>query len=222
MVFTETSERSGTTQRRIVKAKKAAATHTVGDEDIDDGIGAADEEDDESCSIPRYLSPDKPHSVVPKPLAMNPSIARELEQEQYEESRQERIHFTELRQRHKREQHLQKRRTAADQQNSDAKKPTPQPNPFSRFLSVFSVQPAHPEHKRALERDREEATPPSGKKFKPTDEPLGTPDPVDADEEPRTTPFSNYSVPYHTLAAAAAVLVVAVTVAYRAMKRRNA
>jgi hypothetical protein len=113
------------------------------------------------------------------------------------ESLQTRTESMKERQRLRREQALKERRT-----NPKPKTPkeSPQPNPFSRFMRVFSVEPAHPEHKRSYQGENvgEE---PVVKKPRSIDAESDS----DDDDSPSSSAFSPL-----TLGAAAAFIAVAV------------
>mmetsp|Transcript_3347 Transcript_3347/g.6995 ORF Transcript_3347/g.6995 Transcript_3347/m.6995 type:complete len:255 (+) Transcript_3347:137-901(+) len=137
--------------RRIIKAVKPDAstltpvqlleTDNNNDNDIDDNVGNAN----------------KKHSL-PLPIAESPSVARELELEKMEQQKQGRLEEMKSSQRAKRDKRLDERRKkhgtqhqnflSAGNGNDETTSSGVQANPFSRFLSAFSVQPAHPEHKR--------------------------------------------------------------------------
>jgi hypothetical protein len=114
---------------------------------------------------------------IPNEIAESPSVVREIEQEKLEMIKQERKQSSMESQKAKRESILQQRRKGGgsctpeplattndspqnDKDNTDnITKPTATPkkaavraNPMSRFLSVFSVEPLHPEHKRMFEK----------------------------------------------------------------------
>lgn len=74
----------------------------------------------------------------------NPIV--EDEQEIVEGWREERMKATQNRSKALREKELAERRKNGTSKTADASA-----NPFSRFLSVFSVEPKHPEHKRSFE-----------------------------------------------------------------------
>ena len=114
--------------------------------------------------------------------------------------RQERIQSMEKRHRAKREKMLQEKRN-----NPRSTAPKVEPNPFSRFLSVFSVEPAHPEHKRVFEGDSgiEE---PEEKRLRPTDS-------LDEDEA------KEQGIPSRLLLAAIAVAVAVVAAIHLKKKR---
>lgn len=158
-----TADRSTTPQRsrRIVKA--TIPSPSTSEHDLTEKANGKSDDDDGKPTR-YYLSPSDPHTVPPR--GQGSAVARELDDEQYEESRQERIVTMEKRQRNKREQKMQERR---NNPSTTATKKTTEANPFSRFLSVFSVEPAHPEHKRAFEGDAE-IEEPSGKKLRPSEE----------------------------------------------------
>jgi hypothetical protein len=95
-------QRSPSVTRRIVKASFKPSTEDLAD------VATAEDNDD---TMPRYLSPTS-SKHVPK-VSIDPSVERELEEEQQEESKQERIQTMEQRQRSKREKAMQQRRTEA-------------------------------------------------------------------------------------------------------------
>lgn len=96
----------------------------------------------------------------------NPIV--EDKEETAESWRQERQKASEKRAKALREKELQERRKKSSSQTADATA-----NPFSRFLSVFSVETKHPEHKRSLETEPgdDDLKGPSEKRLKPSDEP---------------------------------------------------
>lgn len=128
-------------------------------------------------------------------MPLSPEVARELEQELVEHNREERIQIAAERQRINRDKKLQEHRqrsSSMEERNADnankskTKKATF--NPMSKFLSVFSVEPKHPDHKRSLTdtniADGEEIKQPSEKKFRKNEstDSLGDADAADADD----------------------------------------
>jgi hypothetical protein len=172
--------RSNSATRRIVKASKPHPSS-----DTDGSLTILTDTDDNVTS--------GKHGVT-KVIAESPAVARELEQEHTDELRKERLLDMAERLRTKREELLQQRRTNPKPIDDKA---LLQPNPFSRFLSVFSVEPAHPEHKRVFEGGIEDNLNEPVKK---------RPRPTDLDE--------TWSSPL-TLAVAVAVAAVAVAVFLR-------
>jgi hypothetical protein len=195
-------ERSGSVTRRIVKASKPLVSPKNSN---------AAEDNRNALAVKTTLADDDAGYLSPVAIAENnPSVERELEEEQAEASRQERIQTMEQRQRSKREKAMQQRRTS----NNNEKKTVIQANPFSRFLSVFSVEPAHPEHKRAFEGD-EGIEEPSEKKLRPTDS-------VDQDEQDEALEENTKSAAFSsstTLLAAMAVAAISVLVAFHMKKK---
>ncbi|CAB9498039.1 expressed unknown protein [Seminavis robusta] len=122
--------------------------------------------------------------------------------DQTTEWRNERLKLTGKRGKALREKELQERRknnTANESANATA-------NPFSRFLSVFSVEPQFPEHKRSLETDDDkEQLQPSGKRLK-----ASTDDTDDDDDIDKT---SSGGVSWMVAAAAVAAVAVGVAIA---------
>lgn len=91
---------------------------------------------------------------------------RRDEEDDQEKWRNNRLKTTEKRGKALREKELQARRQA----NTVNKEANASGNPFSRFLSVFSVESQHPEHKRSFEASTEDdGEGPSEKRLKPTD-----------------------------------------------------
>ena len=129
-------------------------------------------------------SQQRPRRIVkasmPSPSSSDPNLLATLEETKQGEldssknaddemaglSRNERLTTMEQRQRSKREMKLQEKRQQNPPSSSTGAKP--EANPFSRFLSVFSVN-SHPEHKRAFEGDAE-IEEPLEKRPRPNDE----------------------------------------------------
>eukprot|EP00527_Entomoneis_sp_CCMP2396_P007196 CAMPEP_0198146130 /NCGR_PEP_ID=MMETSP1443-20131203/27593_1 /TAXON_ID=186043 /ORGANISM="Entomoneis sp., Strain CCMP2396" /LENGTH=240 /DNA_ID=CAMNT_0043809977 /DNA_START=152 /DNA_END=874 /DNA_ORIENTATION=- len=151
-----------TSNRRIIKAVKPTPNPLEiptpggdekknGDDDVDDSL-------------------DNSIGNMTKTIAESPSVARELELENLEQQKQGRLEEMKNSQRAKREKRLEERRKKDGVGGGDddggavaEKSNTAQPNPFSRFLSVFSVEPKHPEHKRAYEISADDDPEPPGK-----------------------------------------------------------
>ncbi|KAG7374790.1 hypothetical protein IV203_013885 [Nitzschia inconspicua] len=144
-------------RRRIIKATpppSAAATTVLAANKV---VKDADDDDD---SIVHHGG--KQHL----PAVLSSKASSELLQESIEQSKSKRLEKLSRDQKSKREKLLDAKRrglkTGSDNGNSNeeesSKKKKPQPNPFSRFLRVFSVEPEYPHHKRAYEEseiDRE-------------------------------------------------------------------
>jgi hypothetical protein len=79
--------------------------------------------------------------------------------------RNERLKASEKRGKALREKDLQERRKA----NVVNEAANAAPNPFSRFLSVFSVEPKFPEHKRSYEGEEDKTDMPSEKRLRPSE-----------------------------------------------------
>ena len=139
--------------RRIVKAvKPAPSEEKKNSEDTYDSSHNNSNDDDDFDD----KKSTKKHRDPPLIIAESPSVARELEFEKLEQQKQNRLqNFTDS-QRMKREKRLEERRKNPQQK-------TNQPNPFSQFLSAFSVNPKHPEHKRAYEMSENDDPEPPGK-----------------------------------------------------------
>lgn len=110
------------------------------------------------------------------PAVLSPKASSELLQESLEQSKSKRLEQLSREQRSKRDKLLDAKRRGAktgsdggdssDDEKAE-KKPKPQPNPFSKFLRVFSVEPEYPHHKRSYEEgaiDREEEAATSAEK----------------------------------------------------------
>lgn len=117
------------TKRRVVKAAKPSPS-------VEREVPSADADEVEDDM---HVSPQR------KLIEKSDSLSVE---DEHVESLQNRIVSMEERQRLRREQALKERRTNP---KSKPPKESPQPNPFSRFMRVFSVEPAYPEHKRSYQ-----------------------------------------------------------------------
>jgi hypothetical protein len=109
------------------------------------------------------------------PAVLSPKASSELLKDSIEQSKTKRLEQLSREQKSKRDKLLEAKRrglktgsdgSGGDGSNDDEqggtkkKKEPPQPNPFSKFLRVFSVEPTYPHHKRSYEEgaiDREEA-----------------------------------------------------------------
>jgi hypothetical protein len=109
------------------------------------------------------------HGKQHLPAVLSHKASTELLEESIEQSKTKRLEQRSRDQKSKRDKLLEERRKIkplpTDQTSSTtskddstvtdnpppSKKSTPQPNPFSKFLRVFSVEPAFPHHKRAYE-----------------------------------------------------------------------
>jgi hypothetical protein len=133
--------RAGSISRRIIKP-----THPKLDVHTSDAELPKDNDENEK---------DENHNgrpqVIPHHIAESPSVARELEQEKAEQGKKERRQTVTERQRTKREKELQERRNNPRKSQTETASTAVTMNPMSRFLSVFSVEAKHPEHKRAFE-----------------------------------------------------------------------
>ena len=124
--------------RRIVKAKVRDSTPE--NLQIKNPSGVVDEEDawDKKgrVSIPHYSLADSP-------------VRRELIQEEADSTRNKRIESAKGHQSAKREKIVMERRLHPKPKDTTIE--SPKPNPFSKFISSFSVACKHPEHKRAFQ-----------------------------------------------------------------------
>ena len=206
-----TRPRSNSKTRRIVKAAKPSATSAVAsndnkEQDTVDAAAAAAAQSEEEPGY--YKSSNKKTHTVPKAIAESPSVARELEIEQQDEKRKERQRDMADRQKAKREKLLLERRRSKKDTTDNL-----QPNPFSRFLSFLSVEPAHPEHKRAYEAgarndDDDELNEPDEKRLRPSED-------ADASSISRLSTACNSSAKTTAVAVGVAVAAVAIIVAFR-------
>jgi hypothetical protein len=190
--------RSDSTSRRIIKATHPKA-------DGADGSDGAEEKQDEPEEDEDSASSHRRHQVISHAITESPYVAREIEQDKAELLKKERMQTAAERQRAKREKEMQERR------NNPGKHPEQEvkANPMSRFLSVFSVEPKHPEHKRAFEtspEDKEDLKEPSGKRLRPSET---SGDDPDKDKESNT----KFSVP--ALAVAIVAVIVGVVLRWR-------
>ena len=132
-------------RRRIIKAAPpkvdpaAAATNNpvvVSGSHNNNKVRGGDDDDDYDNSTKKH-STRKHHE---------PSVALQDVEESTQEWREERLKAAQSRGKALREKELAQRRKMETSKSADASA-----NPFSRFLSVFSVEPKHPEHKRSFE-----------------------------------------------------------------------
>jgi hypothetical protein len=118
----------------------------------------------------------------------------------------------------KREKKLQQRRL-----NPKPQTPTPKANPFSRFISAFSVLPKFPEHKRPFQSspaDKEELMQPEGKRLRASNSTVSDTEEPKSKETMTKTDSSHHPVPSITfVASAVTVAVVAILLTLR--WRRN-
>lgn len=131
--------------RRIVKATPppsgdvaaaAVAATPAGDDDDGEGRGSS-----------TLSSPGAAHKKQHLPAVFSPKADSDLLEESIEHSRNRRMEKLSREQKSKRDKAIDdKRRKVKPPATAD---PTPQPNPFSKFLSAFSVKASHP--KRAYE-----------------------------------------------------------------------
>jgi hypothetical protein len=144
-------------RRRIIKATPPPAPAVVPLSSSSSSSAAAagsttttrkgDDDDDEN-----YIGHQKNHL----PAVLSPKASKELLQESMEQSKTKRLEKLSREQKLKRDKLLEERR-----KTHVKKEGATQPNPFTKFLKAFSVEPAFPHHKRAYEEgdiDREEAT----------------------------------------------------------------
>lgn len=139
-------------------------------------------------------------------IAESPSVAREIEKDKAEHLRKERMQTAAERHRAKRVKEMQERR------NNPKKHPEQEAkaNPMSRFLSVFSVEPAHPEHKRSFEtspEDAEDLKGPSGKRLRPSE--------TSGDDATDKKSTAKFSASYSAVAVAIAAVVIGVVLRLR-------
>lgn len=170
--FTGTPKSSGKKGRRIIKATQPKPLEGGGDEkkDVDD--------DDDDDNNKHHHHNDKNFGVLE-----SPSIAREIQQEESEKRKLERFGKTAERRKTLQEKKLEERRKQMTQKqlgSSDSNgsatttntEASPAANPMSRFLSVFSVEPKYPEHKRKVsdggdtDNDDDDTDRPSEKRLK--------------------------------------------------------
>jgi hypothetical protein len=141
--------------RRIVKA--STPQHTF------ESSQARVPNDDKDDSETKERVPLQPHySLTDSP------IRRERVKEDADSTRMKRIESAKDHQAAKREKILQERRL-----NPKPPSDTPKANPFSRFISAFSVAPKHPEHKRAwqiMPSDKEDLLQPEEKRLRASDD----------------------------------------------------
>jgi len=191
--------RSGSTSRRIVKA---AHPKPIVDTALIESQPNKQQDDEKDNDKPL----DGSWRPIPASVAENsPSIARELDQEMAKKVKQERMQTAAERQRLKREKEKEERRKNQPHRQSNVK-----PNPMSRFLSAFSVQPQHPEHKRCFEKpaEKEEYPEPLEKRLRSSDS--------SAPGEGESTSTSDNTIwTRTTVASAVAVTAIAVAVVLR-------
>jgi hypothetical protein len=192
--------RSNSHSRRIIKATHPKADVVSLVVDVSDRSEEKEDDAEEESG-----SSHRKHQVISHQVAESPSVAREIEQEKAELLKKERMQTAAERQRAKRDKEMQERRKNPRKHPEQEAKA----NPMSRFLSVFSVEPEHPEHKRAFETspdDKEDLNEPSGKRLRPS-ETSGD----DADKESNT----KFSTSVTALAVAIAAVVVGVMLKWR-------
>ena len=167
------------TKRRVVKAAKPSPS-------AEREASAADPDELEDTGV---VSPNK--KLVDKLDSLS------YDEDDQVESLQSRIVTMEERQRLRRDQTLKERRTNP---KSKSTKESPQPNPFSRFMRVFSVEPAYPEHKRSYQGE-------NGGEEPVVKKPRSTDAESDSDDDADLPPSSIFS-PIGIGAAAAFIAVV--------------
>ncbi len=173
------------TKRRVVKAAKPSPST------------------ERETSVLDHDSVDDTANVSPDKKLVDKLDNLSDEDDDHVESLQTRIESMEERQRLRREQALQERRTNP---KSKTPKESPQPNPFSRFMRVFSVEPAHPEHKRSYQGENVGEEPVVKK-------PRSTDAESDSEDDDRSPPGSIFSP--MAFGAAAAFIALAVMAVMR-------
>ena len=150
-----TATSSPTPARRIVKASPpvkldiSAPTASTGSTSSKPLKNTNDEEEQDN------------HVSALPPVQSSPSVYKEIQQESLEQHRQQRIAETVHHSKDKRTKLQQQKRREQPETNKT------QANPFSRFLSAFSVESKFPSHKRSYETTPSEVSDePLEKRFK--------------------------------------------------------
>jgi len=151
--------RSGSEPRRIIKAaklKESDNNHINNDNDHEN-----DNEDNVTRKKKKSSSGSSSNTSrtehVPVPIAESPSVAREQVQETYEHFKEDRRHTVAERQKATREHKRKERRTSSTTTTTATTATAAvSANPMSRFLSIFSVEPLYPWHKRSYEKAKED------------------------------------------------------------------
>jgi hypothetical protein len=152
-------------------------------------------------------------STLPPAVQSSPSVYKEIQQESLEQHRQQRIAETVHHSKDKRTKLQQQKRREQPETNKT------QANPFSRFLSAFSVESKFPDHKRSYETTPSEVSDePLEKRFKEEED--------DDSEQAKSSPSSgsggdsSASSLNNLSLFLVAGAVIAVVVALRLRKRR--
>ena len=145
------------TKRRIVKVTHPSSLDVPTNDNKDgDRTTTKNDDDDDDEIVADHSHGKTRHHGISHFMMDQPAVAKELGQEQFAMVKKELLQSAQLRRKQQRAQHVQQLRqrnsatTPAHQNQKDARPPSAfAANPFSRFLSVFSVEPAHPHHKRS-------------------------------------------------------------------------
>ncbi|KAL7581078.1 hypothetical protein ACA910_005881 [Epithemia clementina (nom. ined.)] len=156
--------------RRIVKAVKPLPSPGLVVPDDDNVVkgkkGKADDDENGDGDHKRNR---------PLPVHETPAVTRELELEKLKEQKQERLETMQEYQRARREKRLEERRHRnpggnPNEGSAEEAVAAVKPNPFSKFLSVFSVESKYPEHKRSYEVSEDDEPEPEIKKPRAAEE----------------------------------------------------
>jgi hypothetical protein len=194
---------SPTPARRIVKASPpvkldiSAPTLSIRSSTGSKPLKNTNDEEQEDTHVP----------TLP-PVQSSPSVYKEIQQESLEQHRQQRIAETVHHSKDKRTKLQQQKRREQSETNKT------QANPFSRFLSAFSVESKFPSHKRSYETTPSEVSDePSEKRFKEEEDSEQAKSSPSSGDGDLASSWSNLSLLLVTGA------VVAVVVALRLRKR---
>lgn len=247
--------RSGSEPRRIIKAAKVKDGDNHNNNNINDHDNGNDDDDDDDNNKNVLVHKKKKSNTnsssssssttrtehIPLPIAESPSVAREQVQETYEHFKEDRRHTMAERQKATREHKRKERRTSSSSSSAPAAVPAVSANPMSRFLSIFSVEPLYPWHKRSYEKATDDLMDePSEKRLRPSAAEAATVEgdgattmttttmtkdpnrPEDTSREPAEPPSSLSQGWTSThLLTAVTVVAVAVLVAWRWSSRRR-
>jgi hypothetical protein len=133
-------------------------------------------------------------------------VEREIQFETAELLRKERFLTATERQQTKRQEKIKEKRLVGPTATTSDANETPKANPFSRFLSVFSIS-VHPEHKRPYQMSDSDSTEPLEKRLRPSESANDSARNDDLSDDTPTTPLNSLLLSVVTVAIIATLVV---------------
>ena len=201
-------------KRRIVKAVKPAPVHLDADDEKKE-----EKQDDETRADDADEETREGHAASTATVKIQPKTKakREFKLQQHRLTSKQQQQQQQQQQTNNNTEETNNNTEETNETTIPPTRKTPSPNPMSRFMSAFSVESKHPEHKR--KQFAETAVDPEDTPKQPLEKRLKGEESIHSDNDDTSSSVRDTPLPRVVLVAAACVVGIAALVAWRLKKR---